>query len=207
MIVTFIFAVTGQTPRVDAMWDKVDATINRRLDQYWHAGLYEESVTILRILRGMRPTDAEVSGNLAWMLGNLNRKDEGLAEAKSFYRANPGDEIGRILLAQEYMSRKIYDKIIPVLEPLLANAIRIPIFSMLARAYEETGRLKEALNVWELRQKKYPNDVNTKNNIRRLKSIISKRLAPAPRRAQNEKTIYYCHRSREKEFLGIFERL
>ena len=165
-------AMAPQTDRVDAMWDSFSETLDRRMDQYYHAGLFEECVSLLQIMRVMEPGDAQISANLAWMYGNLGRLNEELAEYERFQMQNPNNEQGAVALAQAYAARKQYDKIIPLLQPRVATSMFLPTFSLLARAYEEKGRLREALGIWELRLKKFPDDANAKRNISRLKTKL-----------------------------------
>src|SRR5438105_10206668 len=106
-------AMAPQTDRVDAIWDSFSETLDRRMDQFYHAGFFEECISILQMMRVMEPADAQISANLAWMYGNLGRNAEELEEYERFQRENSNNEPGAVALAQAYSLRKQYDKVIP----------------------------------------------------------------------------------------------
>lgn len=169
-----IAAAAQEQDRTAQIWNEAQDTLIVRLDQSYHSGLYEECVTLLQVLLAINPDDSDLSGNLVWMLGNLDRHSEAMAQAIRFNAANPKDLLGAIDLGTLYSRQKLYSRIPPVLEPLLSEADGYPLFTLLGRAYEELGLLKEGLRVWETRLKKYPDDPTTIAKVDRLRKMLRK---------------------------------
>jgi len=157
-----------QTSRVDKIWDDAANIIDVKLDRIYHAGLYEECVVLLRVLRGMDPADADVASNLIFMLRNVERKDEAFAEAQRFFKQNPNSIAAAGELARFHFEKKQWQSVVTVLEPSIARSSDIAGFTMLGRAYEELDRPKDALRIWTIRIKKQPEDPVARRNVDRL---------------------------------------
>lgn len=159
--------------RSGAILDGMEEILTRRLDQCFHAGLFEECTTILRVMSGMHPGDAQISDDLVYMLGNVDRHGEALAEAIRFHKQNPKSLLGTEQLARYYFMRKLYTKVPPILQAVPVKSRTLNVSLMLGRSLEEIGLLKKSLDVWEARLKLFPSDPSAKRHIERLKKKIA----------------------------------
>jgi tetratricopeptide (TPR) repeat protein len=161
--------------RADAIADATYSILERRMDQLFHAGLYEECLSVLKVMQGMDPSEPELSNLVAWMNGNLGRFDEELSELLRFHAAYPDVELAAYQLGQALMAKKLFTRVPPILERFSQASKLRGTFAMLARSYEEMGLLNEALRIWEQKLKNFPDDVdNTRGNIGRLKEKLAK---------------------------------
>ena len=96
-----------------------------------------------------------------------------MLESLRFVRDNPSNENGRIQLAQQYFTRKLFARVPRILEPIMAAKKNQNAFVMLGRSYEELGLLKSALRVHEARVKLFPNDPSGKKNLEKVKQMIA----------------------------------
>lgn len=159
--------------RVDEMKAGYDREMDVLIDRYYHEGNYEKVAELLKAYAKQHPDDDGISNNLAWMLFNIGKEPESILESLRFVRDNPQNENGRIQLAQQYFTRKLYSRVPRTLEPIMGTTKNQNAFVMLGRSYEELGMLKSALRVHEARVKMYPNDVSGKKNVDKVKQMIA----------------------------------
>ncbi|MDQ2985220.1 MAG: hypothetical protein M3R13_00695 [Armatimonadota bacterium] len=159
--------------RVDEMKAGYDREMDVLIDRYFHEGNYEKVAELLTVYAKQHPDDAVISNNLAWMLFNTGKESASIVESLRFVRDNPKDETGRIQLAQQFFTRKLFNRVPAILEPLIGTTKVNNAFVMLGRSYEELGMLKSALRVHEARAKLFPNDGSAKKNIEKVKQMIA----------------------------------
>jgi predicted Zn-dependent protease len=159
--------------RVDEMQSSYDKEMDALIDRYYHDGDYEKVTKLLRTYAKQHPDDPVISNNLAWMLFNTGKEPDSIVESLRFVRDNPNSEVGKIQLAQQFFTRKLYNRIPRILEPIIATTKAQNAFVMLGRAYEELGMLRSALRVHELRVKVFPNDANGRKNLEKVKQLIA----------------------------------
>lgn len=173
LTVCFQFAFAqSSVNRTDAILEEFEAQIYRRIGQHWHAGEFVECLSLYRILHGMHPDDAEISSMVVRMLGNLKRYQEELVEAISFRRAHPNDPVAATTEALLYSVQRLYERIPPLLEPIIDKSQTLDNFVMLARAYEKLGLFAESLRIWETRLRKFPDDLTAVAKIEYLKKLL-----------------------------------
>ena len=158
--------------RADKIWSTMEDIVDRRLDLCWHAGFFEDCVMFLRFKTGMHPRDPEISADLAYMLINVERYDEAIGEARRLFALDKTNPDFAENLANLYYRKKNWPKIIETLAPVIEETDSLSAAVMLGRAYEETGRLKDALAVWESRLKRIPDDASAKRHIAEIKQKI-----------------------------------
>jgi predicted Zn-dependent protease len=166
------FLAIGQG-RVDELRAGYDKEMDALIDKYYHDGNYEKVTELLRAYAKQHPDDDVISNNLAWMLFNIGKESESIVESLRFVRDNPKNENGRIQLAQQYFTRKLYNRVPRILEPIIGSTKNSNAFVMLGRTYEELGMLKSALRVHEARMKLFPNDAQGKRNLDKVKQMIA----------------------------------
>ncbi len=159
--------------RVDEMRAGYDREMDALIDRYYHDGNYEKVTELLQAYAKQHPDDDVISNNLAWMYFNIGKESESIMESLRFVRDNPQNENGRLQLAQQYFSRKLYSRVPRILEPIMATTKKPNAFVMLGRTYEELGMLKSALRVHEARVKLFPEDDAGKRNLEKVKQMIA----------------------------------
>lgn len=167
-------AAQGRSAEMNRAYDR---EMDRLIDKYFHEGNFEKATKLLETYAKQHPDDVDISANLAWMYFNLGNDAASMLESHRFVRDNPRNERGKIQLAQQYFTRKLYTRVPAILEPIMAGTRQINAFAMLGRAYEEIGMLKSALRVNEHRLKVYPDDATAKHNVEKLKLLIAKTSA------------------------------
>ncbi len=170
-------ALSPGKDRAERIYDAYEAQLRQKLDAHFHAGEYEACVGILKILVAQNPNDAQTVSDLVFMLGNVGREAESLAEAIQFRRNHPQDAVAAQVEANYYIKPtvKLYDRVPVVLEPIIEQSQFLQNFVSLARAYEEMGLLNEAIRIHELRIQRFPNDPTTatvRAKIEQLKARI-----------------------------------
>ena len=156
--------------RVDAIWGFADARLSRQIDQWFEDGDFPRSIEGLRFQFAYSPNDYEVATNLGWMLENTDRDDQALAVYARYRRQNPGDVDNRLPEAMLYNSRRRYPEVIEALEPSLAGNPHPNVYRLLAKAYERVGKIPDAIRVWELQIKRFPDDGAARANIARVRA-------------------------------------
>ncbi|MCS7264231.1 MAG: hypothetical protein NZ805_05300 [Armatimonadetes bacterium] len=142
-------------------------------DYCWHEGFHFQLIRILKASTELDPQFGEAYENAAWLLISYDRRDEALQLLHRYLQNNPNRyepyyELGWFY----YHWQKQPEKAIPWLE----KAVRFPhppiIEHTLAHAYERSGRLKDALTIWENKLKRYPNDPIAKRHSERLRELL-----------------------------------
>ena len=159
--------------RTENMRSGYDREMDALIDRYYHDGNYEKVTELLKAYAKQHPDDAVISNNLAWMLFNVGKEPESIVESLRFVRDNPTSEVGKIQLAQQFFTRKLYSRIPRLLEPIISTTKTQNVFVMLGRSYEELGMLKSALRIHEARVKLFPNDASGKKNLEKVKQMIA----------------------------------
>ena len=173
MVVAAIPLMAMGQGRVDEMRAGYDREMDALIDRYYHEGNYEKVTELLQAYAKQHPDDDVISNNLAWMYFNIGKERESMLESLRFVRDNPSNENGRIQLAQQYFTRKLFARVPRILEPIMAATKNQNAFVMLGRSYEELGLLKSALRVHEARVKLFPNDPSGKKNLEKVKQMIA----------------------------------
>jgi predicted Zn-dependent protease len=158
--------------RADKIWSTMEEIVDRRLDLCWHAGFFEDCVMFLRFKTGMHPRDPQISADLAYMLINVERYDEAVAEARRLFGLDKINPVFAENLADLYYRKKNWPNIIETLAPVIEKTKSLSAAVMLGRAYEETGRLRDALAVWESRLRRMPGDASAQRHIAEIKQKI-----------------------------------
>jgi tetratricopeptide (TPR) repeat protein len=147
-------------------------------DFCWHEGFHFQLIRIQKAAIELDPTFGDAYENAAWLLVSYNRKDEALALLKRYLqncpdRYEPYWELGWFY----FHWQKDAEAAIPWLE----KAVKFPhppqIEHTLAHAYERAGRLKDALQVWANKLKRYPNDPVAKRHHERLRQRLEQEKA------------------------------
>lgn len=171
-------SVAKQTPpwrndaRSQVIWD---AAHNRFVDQfdYWFEdGDYPRCIQLLRVLHDLEPDNYETATNLGWLLESIEEPDAALAVYVRFRKDNPADADAPWPEANFYFKRKIYAKVVPLLESSLALKPHPNSYRLLAHSYERMGLLADSKRVWTRYLGVDPTDEPAKANLRRVNEKI-----------------------------------
>jgi len=159
--------------RIEGLKADYDREMEVLIDRYFHSGDWQKVEELLRAYAKQHPDDARISNDLAWMLFNNGNEPASIFESLRFVRDNPTSEAGKVQLATQYFQRKLYGRVIPLLDPLVGTAKDANVYVMLGRSYEALGLLKSALRVHETRVKEFPKDASGKKNVEKVKQMIA----------------------------------
>lgn len=160
--------------RTDEIWAFADARVSRQIDRWFTDGDFPRAVGLLRLQAAYSPNDYDVATNLGWLLESMERDDDALAAYAEYRRQNPNDPDNRLPEAMLHNSRKRYADVVEVLEPTLKGNPHPNVYRLLAKSYERLGKPEDAIRVWTLQLKRFPNDGPAKANIARVKAKMAK---------------------------------
>ncbi len=142
-------------------------------DYCWHEGFHFQLIRILKASVELDPKFGEAYENASWLLISYDRKEEALQILQRYLQNNPNRYEPYYELGWFYFHwQKQPEKAIPWLEKALKFPHPPIIEHTLAHAYERANRLKDALEVWENKLKRYPNDPIAKRHIERLRELL-----------------------------------
>ena len=156
--------------RLDEIWDHVDNRVITQLDLWYELGEFPECVSLLKVQSAYSPDDYDICTSLGWMLENVDQMNQARDVYRAFSDRHP--EVGDAIFALgfSYFNARDYDNAIKCLEPSLAKNPSPNSYRVLAKAYERKNMPKEAIRIWELELKKYPDEGTAIANIKRVKA-------------------------------------
>ncbi|GEM_PF-4807383 len=157
--------------RADIIYSRIFEKLEYRKDFLFHDGQYWECIGALQVQQGMYPEDGDINSTLVWMLGNVEREDLAFIEIHRFRQENPDNIVGALTEAEWCSTRKLWTRIPPILERLIAKSDILGTFVLLERAYMEMGQWHEAMRILLLRKEKL-NDRAVDVKIERLKKML-----------------------------------
>lgn len=161
-------ATLAQDARQEAIFSAFDSRVVNQIDAWFSDGDFPRCINFLQINHELKPFDYEVTTDLGWMLGNIERPDQELQVYIDYRKAYPNYKDAALPEATFYFLKKMYDKIPAILEPKMDMKPHPNNFRVLAHAYEKTGRLAESKATWEKYIKLMPSDDTAKNNLNRV---------------------------------------
>jgi tetratricopeptide (TPR) repeat protein len=163
------------TSLVSEIWDHVDSRVIRELDESFEVGDFPFVVDLLKVQYTYQDRDYETLTNLGWMLENIERYSEAEALYAQYKNESPKDSDSAYPLGFFYYTKKRYEECIKALEPTISfkQAPHPNTFRVVAKSYERLKKYKDAIRVWEIQRKSYPNDDATRVNIERVKAKIA----------------------------------
>jgi|GEM_PF-621777 len=170
-------AASQPTPaqREEALWTSVHNRFTLQMDVWFNDGDFPRCIQLLRVMHAKDPHDYETVTDLGWMLGNIQREDEEVELYRQYRLRYPEDKEAPYPEAEFYFRKKQYDKVIPLLEPVIGKKPHPNSYRMLAHSYDRTGRLEDARRVWKTYLKFHPDDETAKKNLRRVEEKIAEK--------------------------------
>lgn len=172
----FVMAILSVTvfaqDRLAEIWDHVDNRLIREVDEGFENGDFPMVVELLKVQYAYSPGDYDTFTNLGWMLENIERYDEAEQYYIDFKNQFPKSAEAAYPLGWYYFMKRRWNDCIAVLAPTI-NMKPAPhrnSFVALAKAYEREKRYQDAINVWQLQLKIYPDDLPAQANIDRVKA-------------------------------------
>ena len=155
--------------RVDEIWGHATNRLVDQLDQSFEDGDFPFVISMLRVSFADEPKNYDTVTSLGWMLENVQEWEQAEDFYKQFRLDNPGNPEAAYPLGFFYYMRKRYTDAERVLEPTVKVAVHANTFRILAKCYERDKKYSEAIRIWEVQIKKWPDDLPAKANIDRVK--------------------------------------
>jgi len=162
-----------ESKRMSRIWSSIDDRLDRQSDYWFENGDFPRVIQLLRMRCEFHPHDSDLATNLGWMYGNIERYDDELAAYRRYAKRNPADPDALLPVAEFFFSKKMYDKVPPLLEPTLPRKPQPNAFRILAHAYEKMGKWEQARVVWEKLLVLTPDDLAAKANLAKVKKKLS----------------------------------
>lgn len=159
--------------RLNEIWDHIDNRFVTQSDVWFELGEFPSCVSLLKVQAAASPDDYDLMTSLAWMLENIDRYDDAQAVYLDFGTRHPKNGDAMYDLGRFYYQKKDYANTIKVLEPTLALNPGPNTYRTLARAYELSGKPNDAIRIWELELKRFPNELTAIANIKRVKAKMA----------------------------------
>ncbi len=143
-------------------------------DYCWHEGFHYQLIRIARACVEVDPSFSEAYESGSWLLDSYGFTEEAESLLRLYLERNrdrydPYYELGWFLFRKGRVEEAV---------PLLEKAVSFdhpPIIEhTLAHAYEKSGRLRDALSVWESKLKRFPKDPVAQRQSARLRTILEK---------------------------------
>jgi eukaryotic-like serine/threonine-protein kinase len=123
-----------------------DAHVSSAIVAHWYEWNWPLAEKEFKRAIELKPSDSEAHGYYSWFLAPMGRKDEALAEAKLSQQADPLSSLANFIVGSALVFTRQWE---PAIEQLRGAQERDPTFwfapSFLGRAYEQKGRLPEAI--------------------------------------------------------------
>lgn len=159
--------------RLNEIWDHIDNRFVTQQNVWFEDGNFPACVAALKVQSAYSPDDYELVTSLGWMLENIERYDETIEVYLDFGRRHPKDPNAVYPAGFFYYQRKDYAKCIKILEPTLALNPGPNTYRTLAKAFELNKRPADAIRIWELELKRFPNEGSAVANIKRVKAKMA----------------------------------
>ena len=159
--------------RLDEIWSYVDNRLITQIDFWFSDGEFPRAIALVELQHAENPKDYDTLTNLGWMLSNVERYDDTEKLYKTYWEENPNDPESSYPLGEFYTIRRNFHRTIEIFEPALKNNPHANAYRLLAKAYEREKKYNDAIRVWTLQLKRWPDDGPAKANIERVKAKIA----------------------------------
>lgn len=165
--------------RTDARLDIIDTAIHNRFvdqsDLWFDDGDFPRIIQLLWLEYEGNPYDYELATDLGYMLQNVEQYDKALAVYVRYRQDNPQDPDAPWPEANFYFSKKVYARVPPLLERSISKKPHPNSYRILAHSYDRMGLFVDAKRIWTTYLKRFPNDEQAKNNLRKVEAKIKSR--------------------------------
>lgn len=167
-----VLGTQASDDRINEIWDHVDNRVIRQLDLWFDNGEFPPSVSLLKVQHAYQPDDYETVTNLGWMQENTEALTDARATYLDYMVTHPKDGDAAFPLGMSYYLKREFEKAIQYLEPSLGNKPGPNTYRVLAKCYERIKKYKDAIRIWELELKRFPNEPTAIANIKRVKAMM-----------------------------------
>jgi serine/threonine protein kinase/tetratricopeptide (TPR) repeat protein len=123
-----------------------DAYVSLAIESQWYEWNWAASESAFKRAIELNPNNSEAHAYCSWFLAPMGRKDEAIAESKRSLQAAPFSPLANFMVGSVLVFTRQWD---PAIEQLLSAKELDPTFwfnpLFLGRAYEQKGRLPEAI--------------------------------------------------------------
>lgn len=153
LLATACVGVRAESSRTvaDAIAVETVRLLQLQADRHWHKGDYCRIVNLNKMFIAAYPDFTDAYANAGWLLWSMDRDDEAVALYDQGIAANPDSyalyyEKGYYML----LRKKDMKQAVELLEKAVSKKDCAPIVRhSLAHAYEKSGQLERALQVWQ----------------------------------------------------------
>jgi hypothetical protein len=156
----------------DQIISATDEYVIGHVDRQFVDGFWEEILPLLRWRREIYPTDYDVVTDLGFLLTSGKKVEEALTLYRQYERDVPTDPDRFLPRGGLFYLQKKWPQVIEALVPTRGTPCHPNNLRMLAKAYEETGDLKNAEATFAEFVKRFPNDGPAKKNLERVRGKL-----------------------------------
>lgn len=160
-----------ESGRMGALWSSYQDRMANQIDHDFEEGDFPKIIQLLKVQADMNRQGYETWTDLIWMLGNVEQFSEQIATARQFRNYNVKNPEAWYPEAEIYFIKRSFVKVIPIMEEAikLEGPIHPNTYRILANSWTRLGFKSEAIRVWEMLLKRYPNDERARVQLERLK--------------------------------------
>lgn len=137
-------------------------------DRYWHKGDFERCIALLRLITELDPHDTEAFANASWLMWNADRSGEAEAFLKTGLAQNSQVDDLYFELGFFYYRAERYAEAVEPLRSAVKLGSHPRSWHLLAHALERSGNTKEALSIWQERERLEPDSPVPRIQIDRI---------------------------------------
>lgn len=139
-------------PRIAEIWGHANFRMGQQEDAWFEDGEFPRVVQLLAFRRELYPTNYEIVTNLGWMYKNVGREDREIEVYQRFREQATDYPDAALPEIQFHAMKRQWAEIPAIAEPRMrfGNRLHPNNFRLLARAYEELGRLEDSLRIWDM---------------------------------------------------------
>lgn len=164
----------ADSARIDEILDTADGVVVEAIDEWFQHGEWSRALHATRYRAFQFPHDYDVVTDYGFLLENMERADQALALYRKFHHDNPLDKDAWLPEITFHFIRKNYAEVIRITEPRLALKPHPNHYRMLGQSYEKLDKLDDAIRIFEIFKKDFPNDPTADANLNRVKKLKEK---------------------------------
>lgn len=146
--------------------------VSDQVDFWYDDGDFPRMIRLMEVMVSVYPNDYEMMTNLGYLLMSTERFDEMMVVYQRYRKENPNDPDCALPEAGFYFQQKMYSKIPPLLEPAISKRAHANVFRLLGNAYKRMGMIKDAVRVWEIMVKRFPDDARAQAQLKAAKDQL-----------------------------------
>ncbi|MEA2552719.1 MAG: hypothetical protein QOJ65_895, partial [Fimbriimonadaceae bacterium] len=107
--------------RLDSIWYGATERMSQQVDAWYGSGDYLRCIQLLKLETAIFPYDFDNTDLLGWFQESTDDEPGAIATYIAFRANNPNDPDGPYMEAAYYFRKRLYAKVPPLLEPIVAQ--------------------------------------------------------------------------------------